>query len=235
MKNSISLILPCRNEANNLPDVVQSIPDCVDEIIIVSNKSLDNTVEAGRQLAAKDARIKIIEDNRTLGGIGYGFALMSGFKAATGDILTCGDGDGNCPFQQIGEIADFLLANNYDFISCNRYPLQGGTKIPFKLRLGVALLNWEIRLLYAIPIKDALSGMWVFKKSIVEELHLTAGDWNLSPQIKINAATNPHINFTEYSIAQSQRLGGKSKQEYFKTGFSHAWWILKNRFIKQEK
>ena len=74
--------------------------------------------------------------------------------------------------------------------------------------------------------------MWVFKKDIRDDLKLTMGEWNLSPQIKINAATNPDIAFAEYSIAQHQRLG-ETHQNYFKTGFSHAVWILKNRFSAQ--
>jgi len=71
--------------------------------------------------------------------------------------------------------------------------------------------------------------MWLFRKEIIGELSLTMGEWNLSPQIKINAATNPDIKFEEFSIAQHQRLG-KTKQHYFKTGFAHAKWIFFNRF-----
>jgi hypothetical protein len=55
------------------------------------------------------------------------------------------------------------------------------------------------------------------------------GEWNLSPQIKINAAHHPEIAFSEYSIAQHQRLG-ESHQAHYKTGFQHLWWIFKNRF-----
>jgi hypothetical protein len=95
-------------------------------------------------------------------------------------------------------------------------------------------LNWEIRFLYGIKIKDALSGMWIFRKSIKKELGLTMGDWNLSPQIKINAATNPAIKFAEHHVCQKNRQG-KTKQDYFKTGFSHALWIFKNRFCKSIK
>jgi glycosyltransferase involved in cell wall biosynthesis len=228
-KKTISLILPCRNEGSHLHEVLKLIPDVIDEIIIVSNKSTDDTVKIGKQLAKKDRRIVVIEDNRTTNGIGYGFAHMSGIKAAKSDLIMGADGDATYPIHDIEKIVKFLLKNKYDFISCNRYPLQSGVKIPFKLRIGVGMLNWEIRLLYGIPIKDALSGMWVFKKEVRDKLSLTMGDWNLSPQIKINAARHKNIRFTEFSIAQDQRLG-ETKQNYFKTGISHAMWILANRF-----
>lgn len=226
---TISLVLPCRNEGSHLSEVIKRIPNEIDEILIVSNKSTDNTVEIAKQLALNDDRIKVLEDNRTIGGIGYGYAHMTGISQATGDIIMGADGDATYPIHDAPKIADFMLENDYDFISCNRYPLQKDVKIPFKLQLGVNILNWEIRLLYGIKIKDALSGMWFIRKEARDDLKLTMGDWNLSPQIKINAARSKKIRFTEYNIAQEQRLG-ETKQNYFKTGFNHAVWILKNRF-----
>jgi glycosyltransferase involved in cell wall biosynthesis len=222
----ITLCLPCRNEGNHLKEVVAMVPKYVDEIIVISNNSKDNTVAQAKKIGG---RVKVIEDNRTIGSIGYGFAHMSGIAAAQGDIIVGADGDGTYPFKEIDKVAQYLLKNNLDFISCNRYPLKDGTKIPFKLRLGVSLLNWEIQILYGFKIQDALSGMWVFKKEIRDQLNLNMGEWNLSPQIKINAATSSNIMFEEYSIIQHQRLG-ETKQNYFKTGFAHALWIFKNRF-----
>jgi len=218
----ISLCLPCRNESKHLKKVITRVPKFVDEIIVVSNNSTDNTVAVAKKLG-----VTVIEDNRTIGGIGYGYAHMSGIKKATGDIIIGSDGDTSYPIENLATIIDFLLDNHLDYISCNRYPLQDGTKIEFKLRLGVWLLNTEVRMLYGIKIQDILSGMWVFKKSVRPKLKLSAGDWNLSPEIKINAASNPAIKFSEFSIAQHQR-DGDSHQHYFKTGMSHAWWIFRH-------
>lgn len=223
----VTVCLPCRNEAGHLKEVLDKIPKFVDEIIVISNKSTDNTVGEAKKLGAK-----AFEDNRTLGGIGYGFAHITGIENATGDIIVGADGDATYPIEDLAKIIDHLLDSNLDFISCNRYPLQDGTKIPFKLKAGVWMLNTEVRVLYGVKVKDILSGMWVFNKKAKDGLNLTMGDWNLSPQIKINAATNSDIAFEEYSIAQHQRLG-ESHQNYFKTGFSHAVWILKNRFTSK--
>jgi len=227
----ISLIIPCRNEGSHLADVIASIPENIDEIIIVSNKSTDNTVEVGNQIAKENPKVIVIEDNRVLGGIGYGYAHISGIERATGDFIMGGDGDATYPFEDADKIIQFMNENNLDFVSCNRYPVLPTVEIPLKLRIGVTLLNWEIRILYGIKIKDTLSGMWIFRQSIKKELNLTMGDWNLSPQIKLNAATNPKIRFAEHAILQRRRQG-ETKQNYFKTGFNHAMWILKNRFSK---
>jgi glycosyltransferase involved in cell wall biosynthesis len=200
----------------------------VDEIIVISNKSTDNTVEVAKKLG-----LKVIEENRTIKGIGYGYAHMAGIKAASCDLIVGADGDGTYPVEELPKVIDDLLNRKLDFISCNRYPMLKRTKIPFKLRLGVWLLNTEVRLIYGIKIKDILSGMWVFKRPVRNKLGLSMGDWNLSPQIKINAALNKNIKYSEFSIAQHQRWG-ESHQKYLKTGLSHAWWIFKNRLISQK-
>lgn len=220
----ITVCFPCRNESKHLEEVVKRVPKFVDEIIVISNASKDNTVEVGRKLG-----VRVFEDNRTIGGIGYGFAHMTGIENATGDIIVGADGDATYPIEDLATIIDDLLDNNLDFISCNRYPLQPGTKIPFMLKLGVTTLNTEVQILYNRKIQDILSGMWLFRSEISDRLDLTMGEWNLSPQIKLNAATNPDIRFGEHSIAQHQRMG-ESHQNHFKTGFSHLWWIFRNRF-----
>lgn len=224
----ISLCFPCRNEAKNLKAVLSSVPSIVDEVIVISNKSTDDTVKVARDLG-----VVVIEDNRTIDGIGYGFAHMSGIEAATGDIIVGADCDGTYPVEEIQSIIDHMIEDKLDFVSCNRYPLQNATQIPLLLRFGVGLLDAEVKILYGKRVRDILSGMWVFDSKIKDQLQLTMGEWNLSPQIKLNAATNPNIVFGQYSIAQHRRLGD-SHQHYFKTGSSHLIWILKNRFTSQQ-
>lgn len=226
----ISVIIPCRNEGSHLEDVVKQIPKSVDEVIVVSNKSTDNTVDVAKKIGG---RVKVYEDNRSLGGIGYGYAHITGIMKSSGDLVVAMDGDATYPIENIDEIVDNILDTELDFVSCNRYPLKDNTKVPFMLKLGVAILNIETRLLYGVGIKDVLSGMWIFRKEIKGDLNLTMGDWNLSPQIKINAATNPNIKFGEYNIVQHTREG-ETKQNYFSTGLSHATWILKNRFTNDQ-
>lgn len=231
-KVKISLVIPCRNEGYHLREVINSIPAIIEEIIIVSNKSTDNTVEMGKCIAKENSKVVVIEDNRTLNGIGYGYAHITGIGMASGDFIIGSDGDAAYSFEEVNNVIEVMEMQNIDFVSCNRYPVPKGVHIPLKLRFGVNLLNWEIRLFYGLKIKDILSGMWVFRQSVKNKLALTMGDWNLSPQIKLNALLNPEIRFMEYPIKQKIRLG-KSKQNYFKTGFSHALWILKNRFKRK--
>jgi len=155
----ISIYFPCRNEEGHLEEILKYVPDFVDEVIIVDNASKDNTY--GRAL---ELGVRAYKEDRTKGGIGYGYAHMTGMKEATGDIIITADGDGTYPIHKTKEMIDLILDDHCDFISCSRYPLIDGTTIPFKLRFGVGLLNLESRILFGYPFEDILSGMWVFSK-----------------------------------------------------------------------
>ncbi len=221
---TITVCFPCRNEGNHLKTILSKVPEFIDEVIVISNNSTDNTVDEANQLG-----VRVLEDNRTIKGIGYGFAHITGIHAASSDIIVGADGDGTYPVEQLAEIIDNFIDNELNFMSCNRYPLHTDTDIPFKLQLGVWILNVEVKILYGKNIQDILSGMWVIDSGIRSELNLKMGDWNLSPEIKLSAATKPKIKFAEYPIVQHQRHG-ESHQNYWKTGLSHMWWIFKNRF-----
>lgn len=84
----LSLVIPCYNEAANLPLLLERCravvhqPGC--EVILVDNGSTDGSPDVLRELlpAYPGCRSIRIEKNQ-----GYGFGILSGLKAATGDIL----------------------------------------------------------------------------------------------------------------------------------------------------
>jgi glycosyltransferase involved in cell wall biosynthesis len=131
--HKISVIMPCRNEGSHLEHVVARVPKFVDEIIIVSNRSTDNTVDEAKRLG-----LKVFEDDRAIKGIGYGFAHMTGIANATGDILAGIDGDATYPIEELNKIIDHLLKQKLDFVSCNR----AGTSKQRYFKTGMSHLLW---------------------------------------------------------------------------------------------
>jgi glycosyltransferase involved in cell wall biosynthesis len=200
------------------------VPAYVDEVVIVSNRSRDDTVEVARSLGA------VVEvDDRTHHGNGYGYGVMSALGLATSDLLVTADSDGTYPFESIEGAVNHLVDHNLDYVSCNRYPLADKHQVPFKLRVGVGLLNLEVRLLYGVAVRDVISGMNVIRREVVPTLGLNMGDWNGCPELRLKAFLDPDVAAEEYRIVQRDRFG-TSHQAYFRTGFSHAWWLLRYRF-----
>lgn len=222
---SITVVMPCKNEESAIGKTIKSIPRYIDEIIVVDNGSTDNTSKVASKLGAL-----VISEPRIVRGIGYGFAHITGINNAKGDYIVGMDADDTYPSSEVANIISYMEKHNLDFVSCNRFPLKNGA-ITKTRQLGVKILNFETKLLYNYPIKDILTGMWIIRKNIVRELDLKEGDWNLSPEIKINAIQNPNINFGEYHIDHFEREGN-SKQQIWKTGLNHLLFIFVRRFTK---
>lgn len=84
----LSLVIPCYNEAKNLADLVskcrQLTTDPRIEIILVDNGSTDDTPALMRALLEGCPRCRSVrvEHNR-----GYGFGILAGLEAATGELM----------------------------------------------------------------------------------------------------------------------------------------------------
>ena len=226
---SISLVMPCKNEAKALTAALHLVSKQVDEIIVVDNRSTDKTAKVAKNLGAK-----VLYEPQNKDGIGYGFALRKGIKQATGDIIVCMDGDGSYPVGQIQNLVKLLDIKNLDFISCSRLPFKNPLDMSAIRIMGVKILNLFVNLLYEFKIKDSLSGMWVFRKEIVNNLSLSEGGWNFSLEIKLNAITNPAIKFAEIAIPYHDRVLDSSKQNLLKTGIEHLFFLFRKRFIFQK-
>lgn len=223
---TISIIIPCKNEEAALYSMLKSVPDYIDEVIVVDNGSTDNTTTV-----AKDAGAIVIREKRHINGVGYGYAHQKGLKKATGDIIVALDGDETYPMEAIKEVVRYMERSKSDFVSCARFPLADPHAISTIRQFGVQILNTQVSFLYGYQIKDILSGMWAMKREIIPLLNATNGEWNFSPEIKLAALTHPKIHFSEYHIAHKVRVNGFSKQNIWKTGFNHLRYILHRRLI----
>ena len=223
----ISLIIPCKNEERIIAKTIKNVPDYVDEIIVVDNCSSDKSIEKATKAGAI-----VFSENRKINGIGYGFAHLTGIKHATGDYIFGADADDTYPTYQIKEIVEFMEKNNIDVVSCNRLPLKNPKAISKTRRIGIYILNLEVLILYGRVVRDILTGMWGIRTSSLPKLKLKMGDWNLSPEVKISAITNKNVNFSEYHVDHFEREKEPSKQSIWKTGISHALYIVKRRFTE---
>ncbi|MEZ5340263.1 MAG: glycosyltransferase family 2 protein [Acidimicrobiales bacterium] len=105
---TVSLVVPTLNEAKNLPIVFARIPDCVTEVIVVDGRSTDGTIDVAKSLRPD---VKIVLDERK----GKGYALASGFAAATQDIIVMIGADGSMAPEEVQLYVDALV-NGADFV-----------------------------------------------------------------------------------------------------------------------
>lgn len=216
----ISAVIPCHNEEESIGKVIRSIPKEVDGVIVVDNNSTDRTAEIARHLGAR-----VVPETKK----GYGAALKAGFRAAEGDIIATLDGDGQYPAEKIVEIARYLEANSLDFISASRFPLDDKSVMPVVRQRGNAFLALAMNILFGLNIKDSQSGMWVFRKKILDDSMPASDDMPFSEELKIRVARNKKYRFAEYHIPYFAR-GGESKLVPWKHGWMNLRYLFKLRF-----
>lgn len=110
--NSIVVIIPAYNEEKAIGHVIKEIPDLVTEIIVVSNKSTDNTIAV-----AQNAGATVLSENTK----GYGNACLKGLdylakKENKPDIVVFLDGDYSDYPEEITKLIAPILNNNTDFV-----------------------------------------------------------------------------------------------------------------------
>lgn len=73
----IGVVVPCYNEERNIHIVAATMPDYVNKIVIVDDKSTDNTVQIVKDLAANNKKIELVELSVNSG---VGGAIAAGYE-----------------------------------------------------------------------------------------------------------------------------------------------------------
>jgi glycosyltransferase involved in cell wall biosynthesis len=204
----ISVIIPALNEEKGVVETIHRIPP-VHEIIVVDGGSKDGTAEAAARAGAR----VIVERKR-----GYGLAHKTGFKAATGDVLATSDADSTYPVELIPAVADYLLRKNLSFINCSRFPLADHKSMPNLNKFGNVGLSLAASLLYLRTFRDISSGMWVFRRSLLDKMELRTDGWVFSNELKLEAYFTDPQGFAEFTIPYEERTGHTHNVTIWKTG-----------------
>jgi glycosyltransferase involved in cell wall biosynthesis len=217
---TITVIIPCLNEEQGIRRVLESMPDFVDEVIVVDNNSTDRTHEVATSLGAKVVHEKLR---------GYGRSYKRGFACATGDLIVTLDGDHSYPVDAISYLLEAFLHLNVDFLNASRFPVRDRSAMSFKHKIGNLILSAAMSVLYLRWVRDSQSGMWVFRRSILSGMRLESDGMAFSEEIKIEALKSSKIRFGEIAILYTSRLG-EIKLNPWRDGFQNLWFLVKKRF-----
>lgn len=112
MQAIITVIIPAYNEQDSIANVVNDIPEIVNEIIVINNNSTDNTA-----INAKNAGATVLYESRK----GYGYACLKGLdyienQKTKPEIVVFLDGDYSDYPAQLTELISPILTKNIDFV-----------------------------------------------------------------------------------------------------------------------
>ncbi len=222
----INVIIPAFNEADSIASVIKDIPKHVEEVIVVSNRSTDNTV---RNAAAAGATV-LTETNK-----GYGYACLKGMdyvanKAEKPDIIVFLDGDYSDYPEELTKIVAPIIEKDVDFVigaRVKRLREEGSMTVP--QIFGNWLATSLMKLLFSAKFTD-LGPFRAIKYNKLLQLNMedkTYG-WTIEMQLK---AIRQKLSYTEIPVNYRNRIGvskvsGTAKGAIF-AGVKILGWIFK--------
>jgi glycosyltransferase involved in cell wall biosynthesis len=215
----VTVVIPCLNEEEGIQKVLDEVPAFVDEIIVVDNGSTDRTAEIARKMGAH----VVSELHR-----GYGRAYKSGFSKATGDIIITLDGDHSYPIDALSYLLEAFMHCRVGFLSASRFPVLSESAMSTKHKIGNRILSVVMSILFLRLIHDSQSGMWIFRRNVLDKMKLTSDGMAFSEEIKIEAIIRKEIGFREIFISYSQRVG-EIKLMPWRDGFNNLLFLFRKR------
>ncbi|CAL2090150.1 Glycosyltransferase, family GT2 [Tenacibaculum sp. 190524A02b] len=198
----IKVIIPAYNEEGSIANVIKDIPTVVDEVIVVSNNSTDNT-----ELNAKNAGATVLVEKRK----GYGYACLKGMdyianQSLKPHIVVFLDGDYSDYPEQLTEIIAPILNNNIDFVIGARVKRlrEQGSMTPQQI-FGNWLATFLMKLFFGAKFTD-LGPFRAIKYEKLLNLNMedkTYG-WTVEMQLK---ALKQKLTYMEIPVKYRNRIG----------------------------
>ena len=164
-RTTVSVVIPAKNEAHNLWQVLPQLARDDYEVILVDGNSTDDTIAVAQRLHPK---IIVIGQTR----MGKGNALACGFAVARGDFIVMLDADGSADPAEISRFVD-ALKKGADFAKGSRFlPGGGSNDISRFRRSGNFFLNRIVNLLYRTKYTDLCYGYNAFRRQCLSVLDL---------------------------------------------------------------
>jgi glycosyltransferase involved in cell wall biosynthesis len=219
-KLAINVIIPTMNEAESIGQTIDMIPKGENiKVTIVDAASKDGT-----QKIAKEHGAEIIVEERR----GYGRAYKTGFDACTSDIIVTFDGDMTYPAEMTQELADILVKDELDFISCDRLSKLKPEAMTRGHRLGNWALVKTMNVLFSMKLKDSQTGMWVFRREIWPKLEVISDGMPFSEEIKVEA-WKKGFRCREIAVDYRPRIG-EIKLNTWGDGWRNIKYLFKKRY-----
>ena len=169
VKNSneqkISVIIPCKNEEDNIKLFKEEIPklNLKVEFLFGDDKSEDDTLNKLNRLKEElsDHDIKIYNGP----GICKSDNVYTGIEYSTGDIIAIYDADLTVSFNDMKKSIDYLKQTNSDFINCSRMVIPQRTNAMKNSNyFGNIFFAFMFSILFKNKITDTLCGTKIFYK-----------------------------------------------------------------------
>ena len=221
---TLSVVIPCFNEARTLQSCVDSVLAIQDDslrlqLIVVDDASSDASHTIAQGIAAAHPEVVVLQHEQNKG---KGAALRTGIARASGDFVAIQDADLEYDPQDLKRLVSVLRENVADVVIGSRFLPQGYHRVLyFWHSLGNRFLTLLSNMLTDLNLSDMETCYKVFRREVIQSIHLEEDRFGFEPEVVAKIA---HQGLRVYEMGISYR--GRTYAEGKKIGMKDAWRAL---------
>jgi dolichol-phosphate mannosyltransferase len=228
---SVTIIVPCFNEAENVPKLFAELGPVVDDlarseavdVLFVDDGSSDETAAMIEAPSGWSVPTRVV---RHATNLGLGAAVRTGFRHASGERLVVTDADGTYDFEAIPGLLAALSGGTL-IVSASPYHPAGGVEGVPRYRLvlsrGASALY---RLLVSRRIHTYTSMFRAYRRDFARAVPFDSDGYLAMTEILVNAVRGG-AQVAEYPCVLRVRRYGQSKARVAQIVRSHLWFALR--------
>ena len=221
--DDITLVIPAKNEAESLPEVLDELLKYKIKKIIVIPSEDKKTREA-----IENFDCKILSQE----GEGFGNALIQGINTVETKYFCIFNADGSFDPIYLSQLKNKIQLNQ-DFVFCSRYEVGGGSEDDTILTyIGNKFFTGLCNLLFKLKITDVLFTYVMGSTKAFKELNMSFNDFSFCIELPIKAKKKNYILSNLPSIERS-RIAGVKKVNEFRDGLLILISILRLLILKK--
>lgn len=208
----LSLVLPLYNEESNVEVVAGDLLSTLRaagldfELVLVDNGSRDGTGRLIDRLGAANPEVRKVA---VAVNQGYGWGILQGLRAATGDVVGYMGGDGQTDPGDVVRVYRKLVDEDLPFAKARRVRRHDGP-----IRILITLLaNVLFMLLFRLRTTDVNGTPKLLRRELYESLDLESRDWFVDAEVMIKCARRG-VKFGEVPVTFGARERGSSNVRF---------------------
>jgi glycosyltransferase involved in cell wall biosynthesis len=225
---NLSVVIPVYNEVGNVKVIIQRVQaqKLANEIIVVDDGSTDGTRDILKELDGRDnLRVILHERNQ-----GKGAAVVTGMKAARGEVLLIQDADLEYDPRDYPKLLQPIEEEIADVVYGSRF-LGGARRVAmFWHMIANKLLTIMTNILYDTILTDMETGYKVFRREVIEGINIRSRRFDFEPEFTAKVLKR-HYRIFEVPITFNPRDYSQGKKIKLKDAFAAVWTLLKYRFV----
>ena len=225
---NLTVVIPVYNEVKNIGEILKRVQatKLAKEIIIVDDGSQDGTRDTLKNIDGKEnVRVILHERNQ-----GKGAAVMTGLRAAQGDILLIQDADLEYDPREYPILLQPIEEGKADVVYGSRFLGAPHRVTMFWHLMANRLLTFMTNILYNTILTDMETGYKVFRREVIENIKIRAKRFDFEPEFTAKVLKRNYRIF-EVPISFNPRDYSQGKKIGMKDAFEAVWTLLKYRIM----